>query len=180
MASASSFGSCRQQRDRLARPLLQLMHARGDLGRIDLGLADLVDPGDEEGIAGQELGDAEAAGAARDEVMAAVRRGHVAQDFGDRADAMQMLGPRRVDRGVVLQQHADRLVGARGGLRAGDRLRAAEPERRHDAGEQHGVARRQDDQSAIGQLQIGSGCLLGRGGCGLCRIVHGLSLLNQA
>ncbi len=33
-----------QQRDGLARALLQLMHARGDLGGIDLGLADLVDP----------------------------------------------------------------------------------------------------------------------------------------
>ena len=68
------FRQRRQQRDRLARPLLQLMHAGGDLGRIDLGLADLVDQGDKEGVAGDELGDAEAPGAARDEVMVAVRR----------------------------------------------------------------------------------------------------------
>ena len=156
------------------------MHAGGDLGRIDLGLANLIDQGDEERVTRHELGDAEAASAARDEMMAAVLRGHVAQDFGHRADAMEMLGPRRVDRRVVLEQHADRLVGARGSLRAGNGLRAAEPERRHDAGEQHGVAGRQDDQCAIGQLQVGSCCLLGRGGCGLCRIVHGLSLLNQA
>ena len=168
------FRQRRQQRDRLARPLLQLMHAGGDLGRIDLGLANLIDQGDKEGVARHEFGDAEAAGAARDEVMAAVLRGHVAQDFGDRADAMEVLGPRRVDGRVVLEQHADGLVGARGSLRAGNGLRAAEPERRHDAGEQHGVAGRQDDQCAIGQLQIGSGCLLGRGGCGLCRIVHGI------
>ena len=37
------------------------MHAGGDLGRIDLGLADLIDQCDEEGVARYELGDAEAA-----------------------------------------------------------------------------------------------------------------------
>ena len=119
------------------------MHARGDLGGIDFGLADLVDPRHEIGIAGQELEHAEAPRAARDQMMVAVGRGHIAQDLGDGADAMQMLGPRRIDRGVVLQQHADRLVGLGGGLRAGDRLRAAERERRHDAGKQHGIAGRQ-------------------------------------
>ena len=124
--------------------------------------------------------DLKAASTARDEMMAAVLRGHVAQDLGDRADATEMLGPGRVDRGVVLEQYADWLVGARSSLRAGDGLRAAEPKRRHDAGEQHGVAGWQDDQCAIGQLQVGSCCLLGRGGCGLWRIVHGLSLLNRA
>ena len=154
------------------------MHAGGDLGRIDLGLAHLIDKGDEEGITGEKLGDAETAGAARDDVMIAVRRGHVTQDFGHRADAMQMLGPRRVDRGVLLQHHADRLVGARGGLGPGDGLRAAETERRHHAGEEHGVARRQDDQSAIGQLELRGGCLLGRGSLG--RVVHELNLLSQA
>ena len=43
-----------QERNRLARPLLQLMHARRDLGGIDLGLADLFDAGDQERIAGDE------------------------------------------------------------------------------------------------------------------------------
>jgi hypothetical protein len=51
-------------------------------------------------ITGEKLGDAETAGAARDDVMIAVRRGHIAQDFGNGADAMQVLGPRRVDRGI--------------------------------------------------------------------------------
>ena len=178
MASASSLGIAGRQRDRLARPLFQLMHAGGDLGRIDLGLAHLIDEGDEEGIAGEELGDAEAAGAARDDVMIAVRRRHITQDFGHGADAMEVLGPRRVDRGVLLQHHADRLVGARGGLGAGDGLRAAETERRHHAGKEHGVARRQDDQGAIGQLELGGCCLLGRGSLG--RVVHGFGLLSQA
>ena len=111
--------------------------------------------------------------------MAAVLRGHVAQDLGDRADAMEMLGPRRVDRGVVLEQHADGLVGARGSLRAGNGLRAAEAERRHDAGEQHGVAGRQDDQCAIGSFRSEAAA------CWAAFVVcvvsfMGLSLLNQA
>ena len=143
-----------QQRDRLARALLQLVHARGDLGGIDFGLADLIDAGDEERIAGDELAHAEAPRAARHEVMVAVGRGHVAQDLGGRADAMQMLGPRRLDRRVALQDDADRLVGLGCGLGAGDRLRAAERERRHDARKEHDVARRQHDQRAVGQLEL--------------------------
>ena len=93
---------------------------------------------------------------------------------------MEMLRPRRVDGRVVLEQHADGLVGARGSLRAGNGLRAAEAERRHDAGEQHGVAGRQDDQCAIGQLQIGSGCLLVAAFVVCVVSFMGLSLLNQA
>ena len=48
-----------QERNGLARPLLQLVHAGGDLGRIDLGLADLLDFGREEGVARQEFEHAE-------------------------------------------------------------------------------------------------------------------------
>ncbi len=114
------FRNGRQERDRLTRPLLQLMHARLDLGRVDLGLADLVDEGDEERIVGQELGDAEAARASRHHVVAAVRRRHIAQDFRHRADATDVVRARCVDRGVLLQDHADRLVGLCCGLRAGN------------------------------------------------------------
>ena len=173
MASAISVGSVGQQRDRLARALLQLVHARGDLGGKDLGLADLVDAGDQERIARQEFEHAEAPRAARDQMMVAVRRGHVAQDFGDGADAMEMLGPGRVDRGVALQQHADRLVGLRGRLGAGDRLRAAERERHHDAGEQHGIAGRQDDQRAVGKLGVRGGPLAGRDEAAACSLRAG-------
>jgi hypothetical protein len=67
-----------EERNRLARALLQLVHARGDLGGIDFGLADLVDPGHQEGIAGQEFEHAEAPRAAGDEMMGAVGRGHIA------------------------------------------------------------------------------------------------------
>ena len=88
-----------QQRDYLAGALLQLMHARGDLGREDFGLADLLDARDQERIARQELAHAEAPRAAGDQMMVAVGRGDVAQDLGDGADLMQMLRAGRVDRG---------------------------------------------------------------------------------
>jgi hypothetical protein len=68
---------------------------------------------------------------------------------------MEMLRPGRVDGGVGLQQHADRAVALRGGLGARDRLRAAERERHDDAGEQHCVTRRQKDDRAVGQFELG-------------------------
>ena len=146
-----------QQRNRLAGALLQLVHARGDLGGKHLGLADLVDARHQERIARQEFEHAEAPYAAGHQMMIAVRRGDIAQDFAHGADAMEMLGARRLDRGVALQQHADRLVRLRCRLGAGDRLLAAERERHHDAGEQHRIAGRQDDQRAGGKLGVRGG-----------------------
>jgi hypothetical protein len=68
---------------------------------------------------------------------------------------MEMLWPRCVDGRVGLKEHADGPVVLRGGLGARDRLRAAERERHHDAGEQHGVARRDKDHRAFGKLELG-------------------------
>ena len=76
-----------QQRNRLAGALLQLVHARGDLGGKHLGLADLVDARHQERIARQKFEHAEAPYAARDQMMIAVGRGDIAQDFGHGADA---------------------------------------------------------------------------------------------
>src|SRR6516225_1580278 len=116
------------------------MHTSGDLGRIDLGLADLIYASDKKWITGQELGDAEAAGDARENMMTAVRRGDVAQDFGDGADAAEIVGPRCLDQRVGLQQNADRLVYAGCGLGAGDEYQSAETERGDHTRKQHGVA----------------------------------------
>ena len=145
-----------QKRNRLARSLLQLMHACSDLGRKDLGLAHFVHTGDEIRIAGKDFDHAEAPPAAGNEMMVAVRRGDIAKNLGDRANAMQMLWSWRIDRRVVLQQNPDGLVGLGRSLRAGDRLRPAERERRHDAGKQHGVARGQQDDGALRQFQLWS------------------------
>ncbi len=49
------------------------------------------------------------------------------------------------------------LSALRGRLRAGDRLRAAERERHHDAGEEHDIARRQEDERALGELELRGG-----------------------
>ena len=142
-------GDVRHQPDRLARALLQLVHAGGDLGGIDLGLAHLLDLGHEVGVIGQEVEDAEAPDAAGHDMVAAVGRGDVAEDLGHGADFMQMLRPRRLDGRIGLQQDADGLVGAGRGLRAGDGLGTAKAERRHDARKQHGVAQGQHDQRAF-------------------------------
>ena len=96
------------------------MRARGNLGREDFGLADLLNACDQERIARQELAHAEAPRAAGDQMMVAVGRGDVAQDLGDGADLVQMLRRGRGDRSVLLQQHADRPVGLGSLLRAGD------------------------------------------------------------
>ena len=55
--------------------------------------------------------------------------------------------------------HKDQLTSFELALRdgAGDRLRAAERERHHDAGEQHGIAGWQDDQGAAGDLGVRGG-----------------------
>ena len=83
--------------------------------------------------------------------MGAVRRGHIAQDLGDGADLMQMLRLRLVNGRIFLQHDADRAVGARGGLRGRNRLRTPKVERCDDAGEQHGIAQRQNRQRAFGE-----------------------------
>ena len=136
----------RQQFDRLAGPLPQQTDARLDVRRDDLVHADLLDPCHEERIAGGELEDAEAPDAAADHVMRAVRRGHVAQDLGRGADLVQLLGGRLVDGRIGLQHEADHGLAAHGFLRRRDGGRAADGQRHHDAGKQHHVAQRQDDQ----------------------------------
>ena len=65
MAETISVGRLKQ-RDRLASALFQLVHAGGDLGRVDLGLADLVDACDEERVARRNSSSESAVLAARD------------------------------------------------------------------------------------------------------------------
>ena len=56
------------------------------------------------------------------------------------------IGCRIGDLGVTLQQNADLALVAHRLLRRGNRLRAAERDRQHQAGKQHGVAHRHDDE----------------------------------
>ena len=56
------------------------------------------------------------------------------------------IGGRIGDFGVALHEDADLALVAHRLLRGRDRLRAAERDRQHQAGKQHGVAHRHDDQ----------------------------------
>ena len=90
--------------------------------------------------------DLEALLALADEMMRAVRRGDVAHDVGDRAHAVHVDRGGIGDVGRALHQNADLTLVAHRLLRGGDRLRPAERERQHQAGKQHGVAHRHDDE----------------------------------
>jgi hypothetical protein len=74
---------------------------------------------------------------------------------------MHLLGRRLLDRGIVLQQDADRALQAHGFLRGGARALAPDLQRHHEAGEQHHVAHRQDDDASSGSGRCCFGC-----GCG--------------
>ena len=84
------------------------------------------DARDEERPAVQEFDDLEALLALADEMMRAVRRGDVAHDIGDRADAVQVDRRRVGDLGVALHQDADLALLAHRLLRRGDRARPAD------------------------------------------------------
>ena len=87
-------------------------------------LRDPQHAGDQERPAAQKFDDLEALLALADEVVRAVRRGDVAHDVGDGADAMHVDRRRIGDLGVALHQDADRLLLAHRLLRGRDRLGA--------------------------------------------------------
>ena len=132
------FRQRRQQRDRLARPLFQLMHAGGGLGRIDLGLADLVDQGDKERVTRHESGGCGSGECRARRGMAAVCVVTSRRISATVPTRWRCSGP-GVSMRASSEQHADRLVGARSSLRAGNGLRAAE---RQAAPRRRGAARR--------------------------------------
>jgi hypothetical protein len=61
-----------------------------------------------------------------------------------------------VDVGRALQQDADLTLLAHRLLRSRDRLRTAQSDRQHQAGKQHGVAHRHDDQRVSRQWRQGA------------------------
>ncbi len=109
---------------------------------------------------GQEIEHAKTLHALADDVMGFVRRGDVADDIGDRADPVEIAGRRILHLGIPLQQNPDWPLFAQRLLRGGDRFGAVDGDRRHDAGKQHHVANRHDDQGITGNRRdVG----LGRG-----------------
>ncbi len=82
-------------------------------------------PGQQEGVAFDEVGDAEALDALADQMVAALGAGDVAHDVGDRADAVEIVRSGIVLLGVALQHDDDLallahgLLGGRDGRRRG-------------------------------------------------------------
>ncbi len=119
---------------------------RLDFGRTDLRLGDTQYAGDQERPAGEIFSDLKALLALADEMMTAVGRRDVAHDIGQRAHAVHVDRSRIFDLGGALQKNADLALVANGLLRRRDRFRTANRDRQHQAGKQHGVAHRHDDE----------------------------------
>ena len=135
---------------------LQVQHPRLDLGRLRQRLRNPQDARDEERPAAEKLDDLEALLALADQVMRAVGRGDVAHHIGDRAHPMHVDRGRIRHLGVPLHQDADRTLVAHRLLGGGDRALAADRDRQHDAGKQHGAAHRHDDQRVRRQGRHGA------------------------
>ena len=155
----------RQQFNRFEGLRLQIDEPRLDLGRAHVRLGDLQHASDEERPAAEIFDDLEALLALADQVVRTVRRGDVTDDVGERAHAMHVDRGRIGDLGITLQQDADLALIAHRLLRGGDRLRPAERDRQHQAGEQHGIAHRHDDQR-IGRQRRQRAAAFGRPGIG--------------
>jgi hypothetical protein len=85
----------------------------------------------------------------QDEVMTGVGPGDVANDVGEGADAVQIVGARFAQLRIALEQDADLPLFAHGLLCGGDRLRSRYRDRDNDVRKQHGVAYRDNDESII-------------------------------
>ena len=97
-------------------------------------------------------------------MVRAVRRRDVAHDIGERAHAVHVERGRLGHLGVALQKNADLPLIAHRLLRGRDRFRPAERDRQHEAGKQHGVAHRHNDERIRRQGQQ-----RGRSRCSLVR-----------
>ncbi len=141
----------RQQLHRLDRLPLEVHEARFDVVRHRRRLGDPQHPRHEERPAVEKLDDLEALLALTDEMVGAVGRGEVAGDVGDRPHPMHVDRKRLVRLRIALHQDADRPLLAHRLLRRGQRTRAADGDRQHDAGKQDGVTHRNDDERVARQ-----------------------------
>ena len=141
----------RQQLDGLDGLLLQQRRARLDVGVGRHLIGDQVETRGEERQPVQVVERAKALLALADEVMNAVRRLQVAHDGHRRADAVQIVGPRRVDARVLLQHDAELVAVLHGFLRRAHRKVASQRHLGHGAGEHDDVAHGDDEQHVRGQ-----------------------------
>ena len=162
-------GNVGQQLDGLDCTLLQLDEARLGFGIEVFHAFDGGDARHHEGPALEEFEDTEARLALHHHVVSAIRTGDIAHHLAGGSNPVKVIGTDLVLGGITLQQEADLALGARRLLRGGDRGRAADRDRRHHAGKQHGVAQRHDDHGVVRQrlhtpaVACGLGCLRGPG-----------------
>ena len=173
-----SSGGTRGSRSRISRTCSCKCRKRASISGAGRGrLGDVQAARQQEGIALDELADAEALHALADQVMAALRAGHVAHDVGDRAGAMQVVRPGLVLLRVALQHDQDLALLAHRLLGGGDLTRRVPTVMgKTISGKQHGVAHRHDDQGVGRQrprsLAGGAGIHIGR--------AHGLAFCAEA
>ena len=152
------FGRClRQQLDRFQRLRLQIDETRLDFRCARVRFGDLRHARDKERPAAEILNNLKSLFTLANQVVRTVRRGDVAHDIGDRAHAVHVDGCRIGHLGVTLQENADLALIADRLLRRGNRLRAADRDRQHQAGEQHGIAHRHDDECVGRQWRHSAG-----------------------
>ena len=166
------------QLQRFDRALLHLDHSRFDFGRDRIGFMRELDARDMKRIAAKKLGDAEALLTLTDEMMRAVGRRQITNDRCGGSDFVQLGGRRILRCRIALQDDADPPLAAHRFLDRGHRRFAADVDRHHQAGEQHEIARRKNDQRIVGnRRKCGLGAsprFLGRrarrGGCCLIHL----------
>ena len=139
----------RQQIENLRRPLLELQEARFDVltGRGAVG--DTLYARDQERIARQELRDAEALLSLRDQVVAAVLSGDVAQHLRHRTDLVEVSRTGVLIGSILLQEQADRPLALDCLLSSGDRVLASDGQRQDHARVEHEVAHRNDHERIV-------------------------------
>jgi len=110
---------------------------------------------DGERIAVEKLGDAEALRALDDDVVRTVGRLDVAQDVGQRTDAVEIAGLWLGHLAIALQHDDDLALLARRLLHRRDRGGPADGDRHDDLRKQHDVAHRQHDHGVRWQRLAG-------------------------
>ncbi len=126
--------------------LLQDHEARLHLWPAGGGLSNMKTARQQERMAFDEIGDAEALHALADQMVIAVRCRDVAQDVGHRADAIEIVGAGLVLLDVALQDDDDLALLAHGLLRRRHGRRPPHGDGEDHLGEEHEVAQRDDDQ----------------------------------
>jgi hypothetical protein len=103
--------------------------------------------GRQERSARKEIENPDALNPLADDMMGFVGSGDVADDIGEGADTVEIVGSRLVQLRIALKQNADLALFAHGLLCRGDRWWPAYRDREDDTRKQNGIAHRHDDES---------------------------------